>query len=84
MQPEVWIGSKHINSFDYAGITLLSGTIPGLQRLIDKCAQYASKCRFRFGVNKTKCMVVDKHEQREQLKWFLNNDRIDTVQHMDV
>ena len=29
-------------------------------------------------------MAVDKHEQREQLKWFLNNDPIDTVQHMDV
>ena len=85
MQPWVWIGSKHINSFAYVDdITLLSGTIPGLQRLIDKCAQYASKWSFRFGVNNTKCMAVDKHEQREQLKWFLNNDPIDTVQHMDV
>ena len=49
-----WIGDKHVNSFAYADdITLLSGTVPGLQTLIDCCANYASRWRFRFGVNKT-------------------------------
>jgi hypothetical protein len=51
MSPGVWIGSEHLNSFAYADdITLLNGNIPGFQTLIDKCADYASKWRFTFGV----------------------------------
>ena len=48
---KVCIGTRSVNSFAYTDdINLLCTTIPGLQRLIDKCANYASKWRFKFMV----------------------------------
>ena len=56
---KVCIGACSVNSFAYADdINLLCTTAPGLQRLINTCAAYADKWRFKFGINKTKCMVI--------------------------
>ena len=81
----VRIGNCCLNSFAYADdITLLCTTIPGLQRLIDICCSYASKWRFKFGISKTKCMVVSGDCFVQQPRWFLNNLAIDNVDNLEI
>ena len=80
-----WIGDKHVISFAYADdITLLSGTVPGLQTLIDCCANYASRWRFRFGVNKTKCVIIGQSALPRKPTWFLNSVPIETNEKLDI
>ena len=44
---------ENINSMSYAdNITVLSTTIPRLQKLINICCEYAKKWRFSFGEQK--------------------------------
>ena len=48
------IGSGLYNAFAYADdISLLSATVPGLQKLIDICSAYSQQWRFNFGIKKT-------------------------------
>ena len=53
----VRIGSNKFESFAYADdINLFSATVPGLQKIIDKCLVYSNTWRFKFGIEKTKCI----------------------------
>ena len=53
LQSGVKIGNDLYNSMAYADdITLLSSTVPGLQKLIDVCYNYSKTWRFCFGLKK--------------------------------
>jgi len=81
----VCIGNNSLNTFAYADdINLLCTTAPGLQRLIDMCVAYAKKWRFRFGINKTKCMIISGKELTCQPRWYLENECIENVNSMEI
>ena len=55
------IGDDIYNSFAYADdISLFSATVPGRQRLINICTNYAKQWRFNFGLQKSQCMIGGK------------------------
>ena len=57
----VRIGDTLYNSMAYADdITLFSTDVQDLQNLIDVCVAYSKRWRFKFGVEKSKCMIVGK------------------------
>ena len=75
----VAIGDVLINSFAYADdVTVISTSAKGLQTLIDKCHIYSQKWRFRFGLKKTKCMVVGNNLFQHEPKWYLGSSEIDS------
>ncbi len=83
----VRIGGKLFNSFAYADdISTFSSTVPGLQELINICAKYSSYWRFKFGINKTKCMPVGKGKTcfATEPVWYLKNIPIETVNSLDI
>jgi hypothetical protein len=81
---KVCIGSFKINSFAYADdVTLLSTTVPGLQRVIDISCDYARKWKFRFGLNKSKCMISGNH-CFDAPKWHLNGEKIQVVDSLEI
>lgn len=82
---KVCIGSCSVNSFAYADdVNLLCTTVPGLQRLIDICTNYADKWRFRFGIKKTKCMVSSGKILCKEPVWYLKGERIDNVDYLEI
>ena len=55
----IHIGDVLHHCFTYTGdVSLFSSTIPGLQIVIDICADYASKWRSTFDIHKSLCMSV--------------------------
>ena len=58
--------------------------MPGLQTLIDCCANYASRWRYRFGVNKTKCVIIGQSALPRKPTWFLNSVPIETNEKLDI
>jgi hypothetical protein len=85
MSDKVSIGSCSINVFAYADdITVMCTTVPGLQRLIDRCAEYALKWRFKFGVKKTKCMVISGKSLSGEPVWYLDGKRIENVKSLEI
>ena len=57
----VRIGDTLYNSMAYADdITLFSTNVQDLQNLIDVCDAYSKRWKFKFGVEKSKCMIVEK------------------------
>jgi len=82
---KVRIGDCSLNSFAYADdVNLLCTTAPGLQRLINICANYADKWRFKFGIRKTKCMIVSGESLSNEPVWQLNGDTIENVSSLDI
>ena len=80
----VRIGTYIFNSVAYADdITLFASTIPGLQRLIDTCHLYSKQWLFRYGIKKTKCMVIGRCPFREP-SWSLNGHPIENVDALEV
>ena len=57
-------------------ITLFAATIPGLQCLIDKCVSYSEKYRFKFGLKKSKCMVLGKNPFATSPRWKIGDSDI--------
>lgn len=81
------VGKYLYNSFAYADdVSLFSATVPGLQDLINICADYSSRWRFNFGIKKTKCMVVGNrsHCFISDPQWYLNDTHIDNVSNMEI
>jgi len=59
MSDKVCIGDYSFNVCPYADdVIVICTSVSGLQRLIDKCADYALRRRFKFGFAKTKCIVI--------------------------
>ena len=84
-QDQVCIGNCKVNSFAYADdITVMSTTSPGLQRLINLCADYAKQWRFRFGIKKTKCMTLFGEKLNVTPKWFLNDQEIELSSCLEI
>ena len=66
-----------LNACAYADdITLFAATVPGLQCLIDKCALYSEKYRFKFGLKKSKCMVIGKNPFVSPPRWKIGDSDI--------
>jgi hypothetical protein len=81
----VAIGDLLINSFAYADdVTVINSTAKGLQTLIDKCYMYSQKWRFKFGIKKTKCMVVGNTILQHESKWYLGASEISNKQEIEI
>ena len=79
------IDNLKFESFAYADdITILSSTAPGLQSLIDICSEYSAKWRFKFGIAKSKCMIVGKKLTVSDPHWTLGLDKLDNVDKLDI
>lgn len=79
------LGPYSFNVFAYADdITCFCTTAPGLQRLINICENYAKLWRFKFGVPKTKCMIVSGQSLTEQPVWCLNDIHIANTSTMET
>ena len=84
-QYNVSIGPCKINSFAYADdITVLCTTTIGLQSLIDICAAYAQRWRLKFGIKKTKCMIISGDSLIQEPVWYLNGVQIDNVNSLEI
>jgi len=80
----VRLGTCVYNSVAYADdITLFSSTIPGLQRLINRCYEYSQEWLFRYGIKKTKCLTIGKCPFPEP-SWTLNGQLIANVKELEV
>jgi hypothetical protein len=81
----VSIGSHCFSASAYADdICMMSSTVPGLQRLIDICTNYAEKWRFRFNPHKTKCLISGRGILKTEPKWLLNGDVIENVSCIEI
>ena len=70
----VRIGDTLYNYIAYADdITLFSTNVQNLQNLIDVCVAYIKRWRFKFGVEKSKCMIVGKCSLYQDPKWRLGD-----------
>jgi hypothetical protein len=79
------IGKDKYNCFAYADdVTIFSSTAPGLQCLIDICTEYASLWRFRFGVNKSKCMIAGESSLKVNHKWYLGNECMENTNSLEI
>ena len=67
----VRIGDTLNNPMAYADdITLFSTNVQDLQNLIDVCDAYSKRWRFKFGAEKSKCMIVGKRPRgRPRGRW---------------
>ena len=84
-QPGFAVGHNNITSLAYADdVTLISSTVPGLQNLMDTCLQYATKWRFRYGLEKTKCMVCNGNPFVKDPLWRMGDATIKSVDSLDV
>ena len=82
---KVCIGASKVNSFACADdINLLCTTAPGLQRLIDICSAYADKWRFKFGIHKTKCMIVAEGKLASAPTFYLKGEPIAIVPSLEI
>lgn len=69
------------NSFAYADdVTLLSSTSVGLQQLIDCCANYAKKWRFKYNPSKSQCMTTG----NISCTFMLENDAIEEAKSVEI
>ena len=70
----VRIGDTLYNCMAYADDnTLFSTNVQDLQNLIDVCVAYSKRWRFKFGVEKSKCMIVGKFSLYQDPKWRLGD-----------
>ena len=73
----VRIGDTLYNYMAYADdITLFSTNVQDLQSLIDVCDAYSKRWKFKFGVEKSKCMIVGKCPLYQDPKWRLGDKRM--------
>ena len=51
-------------------ITLFSTNVQELQNLIDICVVYSKRWRFKFGIDKSKCLIARKFPLYQEPKWI--------------
>ena len=79
------IGSNKFESFAYGDdINLFIATVPGLQKMIDKCLVYSNTWRFKFGIKKTKCISYGQTIIKCEPKWSLGQVPIDNVDNIEI
>ena len=85
MNPGVRIQSFHINSFAYADdINLVSTTAIGLQKLINKCEQYADMWRMKFNPLKTNIVCIGKPPLKITPIWEIGKLKVGLSENTDV
>lgn len=81
----VTIGDEDYNSIAFADdVTLFSLTVTGLQTLIDICARYSTKWRFKFNVLKSKCIIIGSHGFSVEPKWLLYGRELECIEKHDI
>lgn len=85
-QPEgIRVHDLILNSCAYADdVTLFCATVPGLQKLIDMCVHYANKFRFKFGHQKSQCIVFGKSPFKNPPQWHLGGQLIETKNQVNI
>ena len=70
----VRIGDTLYNSMAYADdIPLFSTNVQDVRNLIGVCVAYSKRWRFKFGVEKLKCMIIGKYSLYQDPKWRLGD-----------
>ena len=81
----VRIGDVLYNSMAYADdITVFSTNAKDLQRLIDMCTMYSDRWRFKYGINKSKCMIIGKSPFTCEPVWRLNDVSLRNVETIEI
>ena len=82
----VSIGNLRLNCFAYYAddVNLFSTSAVGLQTLIDTCHTYSQRWRFKFGITKTKCMIVGKNILSNVPQWKLGTHEISNVKQLEI
>ena len=81
----VRIGDMLYNSMAYAdAITIFSINDKGLQCLIDMCTMYSDRWRFKYGIEKSKCMIIGKSPFTCEPVWRLNDVSLRNVETMEI
>ena len=81
----VRIGDVLYNSMAYADdITIFSTNAKGLQCLIDMCTMYSDRWRFKYGIEKSKCMIIGKSPFTCEPVWRLNDVSLRNVETMEI
>ncbi len=83
------IGPDIYSAIAYADdVTTICSTVPGLQKLINICEDYAVKWWFKFGIKKTPPTVghptVRHHKLAHPPNWFLYGNEIEHSDSLDV
>ena len=81
------IGTRLYNSFAYADdVSIFSATVPGLQKLIDTCAEYSLKWRFKFGIKKSQCLIPAYYLNicDKEPVFYLGNRQIRNAESIDI
>ena len=65
-------------------INVSSATVPGLQKMTDKCLVYSNTWRFKFDIKKTKCISYGQTILKCESKWSLGQVPIDNVDNIDI
>ena len=65
-------------------ITIFSTNAKGLQCLTDMCTMYSDRWRFKYGIEKSKCMIVGKSPFTCEPVWRLNDVSLRNVETMEI
>lgn len=85
LQGGLCIGHHKYNSCAYADdVTVFAASVPGPHTLINKCVDYAARWRIRFGIKKSKAMVMGSPLLSENPTWMLGCQPMETVQSLDI
>ena len=78
-------GDVLYNSMAYADdITVFSTNAKDLQRLIDMCTMYSDRWRFKYGIDKSKCMIIGKSPFTCEPVWRLNDVSLRNVDTIEI
>ena len=81
----VRIGDVLYNSMAYADdITMFSTNAKGLQCIINMCTMYSDRWRFKYGIEKSKCMIIGKSPFTCKRVWRLNDVSLRNVETMEI
>ena len=81
----VRIGDTLYNDMAYADdITLFATNVQDLQNLIDVCVAYSKRWRFKFAVEKSKCVIVGKCSLYQNPKWRFGDKRLCNEESLNI
>ena len=83
--PRVSIGRNKYSAFVCADdVTVFSANIKYLQYLTVTCMKYAIKLKLKFGVNKTKWVIVSENKVKGEPTWRLGENNIENVNYINM
>ena len=79
------IGDVIYNAMNYADdITIFSANAKGLQCLIDMCAMYSDRWKIKYGIEKSKCMIIGKYPFTCEHVWRMNDVSLRNVETTEI